>query len=68
MTLLGSTTDSLKLASCLTLFEVAARTLSQTEPSPELILLEKRCQEILAQIDAQGFPRCQATLDEIEPG
>lgn len=64
-TLMNGSTDSLKLVSCLTLFEYAAVTLNENEPSADLVTLAQRCAEILSVAAQQGYPRCQTTLGEI---
>ncbi len=63
-TLMGGSTDALKLASSLTLFRAAALHLAKNDAS--LVALAKRCNSILEQLDAQGYPPCRFTLDRIE--
>jgi uncharacterized protein (DUF1810 family) len=63
-TLMGSSTDVLKLASSLTLFRAAASLLAQTDQT--LTPLSKRCDSILQELMQEGFPPCEFTMDRIE--
>ena len=65
-TLMGGSTDALKLASSLTLFRAAASRLAQTEPT--LTLLARRCDGILEKMATHGYPACAFTLERIEGG
>jgi uncharacterized protein (DUF1810 family) len=58
--LMGSSTDALKLASSLTLFRAAAQCLAREDPTFES--LAQRCDSILGQTSAQGYPPCAQTL------
>ena len=63
--LMGSRIDALKLVSSLTLFEsVAERDADEGHPSHSA--LAHLAGEILSRAEAQGLPRCQYTLDQIE--
>jgi len=61
--LMGSTIDALKLVSSLTLFEHVARTRAATGATGIYPALVTVAAEILAAAEAQGYPRCQFTLD-----
>lgn len=63
-TLMGGSTDALKLASSLTLFRAAALHLAGNDAS--LMALAQRCDSILEQLAVQGYPPCRFTLDRIE--
>jgi uncharacterized protein (DUF1810 family) len=63
-TLMGGSTDALKLASSLTLFRAAALHLAKNDAS--FVNLARRCDSILEQLAAQGYPPCRFTLDRIE--
>jgi uncharacterized protein (DUF1810 family) len=65
-TLMGSETDSLKLASCLTLFEQVATSLHQTADASDGTAIAQRCSEILGRMEPQGFSRCRVTLRELD--
>jgi len=58
--LMGSRTDALKLVSSLTLFRAAAQTLAGDDPS--FRSLAQRCDSILEQTSAQGYPPCTQSL------
>ena len=58
--LMGSSTDALKLVSSLTLFRAAARSLAGEDPA--FNSLAQRCDSILKQTAAQGYPPCAHTL------
>jgi len=66
--LMGGTTDSLKLVSSLTLFELAARKLRETEgeASDEVARLSELCATVLEAAAQQGYPRCATTLTEVQ--
>jgi len=63
-TLMGGSTDALKLASSLTLFRAAALHLTKNDAS--FVNLARRCDWILDQLAMQGYPPCRVTLDRIE--
>ena len=56
---MGSRTDALKLASSLTLFRAAAQSLASKDQTFEP--LAQRCDSILGQTAAQGYPPCVQT-------
>jgi uncharacterized protein (DUF1810 family) len=58
--LMGSNIDALKLASSLTLFRAAAQSLASEDPT--FNALAQRCDFVLQQIAAQGYPPCAQTL------
>jgi uncharacterized protein (DUF1810 family) len=58
--LMGGSTDALKLVSSLTLFRAAARCLIGYDPTFDS--LAQRCESILEQTGAQGYPPCAQTL------
>lgn len=60
--LMGGETDSLKLVSSLTLFELAARRLAASSPVPEIVRLADLCAAVLDLAKKQGWPRCPVTL------
>ncbi len=61
--LMGSSIDALKLVSSLTLFHAAARSLVNEDPTFEVLV--QRCDSILGQTAAQGYPPCPQTLERI---
>ena len=61
--LMGSRTDALKLASSLTLFRAAARSLTSKDPIFES--LAQRCNSLLEQTATQGYPPCAQTLAQV---
>jgi len=62
--LMGGTTDALKLVSCMTLFHHISEKLDPSGADPELSKLRRLCGDILLAGEAQGFPRCQHTLNK----
>ncbi len=62
-TLMGGSTDALKLVSSLTLFRAAATRLTAGEAS--FFTLARRCDSILQTLAAQCYPPCSFTLDRI---
>jgi uncharacterized protein (DUF1810 family) len=58
--LMGGGIDALKLASSLTIFRAAAQSLASEDPTFDA--LAQRCDFVLQQIAAQGYPRCAQTL------
>ena len=58
--LMGSAVDALKLVSSITLFRAAAENLA--DKSPRAASLVERCEAILTQAAAQGYPSCRQTL------
>ena len=58
VTLMGGTTDALKLVSSLTLFERIARAEDKDH-------FAQRCAEILSLAERQGYARCTFTLAEL---
>ncbi len=63
--LMGSSIDALKLASSLTLFRAAARSLTNEGQSFEI--LAQLCDSILQQLTKQGCPPCAITLARVPP-
>jgi len=61
--LMGSSTDALKLVSSLTLFRAAAQSLTGEDPTFDSLV--QRCDSILVQTNAQGFPPCAQTLARV---
>jgi uncharacterized protein (DUF1810 family) len=59
--LMGGRTDALKLISSLTLFRAAAQSLAREDPTFDS--LAQRCDSILKQTSAQGYPPCAKTLE-----
>jgi len=63
--LMGSETDSYKLVSCLTLFELVAKKVREANPGtsdPSLEKFSASCAHVLAIAESQGFPCCSHTL------
>jgi uncharacterized protein (DUF1810 family) len=58
--LMGSSTDALKLVSSLTLFRAAAESLAAEDPTFDSVA--QRCDSILGETRAQGYPPCARTL------
>lgn len=63
--LMGGTTDALKLVSSMTLFHHVSEIFDPSDEDVELSKLHRLCGDILLAGEAQGFPRCQHTLDKI---
>lgn len=61
--LMGGSTDALKLASSLTLFRAAANCLAREDAI--FAALAQRCDAILQQASAQGYPPCAFTLGRL---
>ena len=61
--LMGGRTDALKLVSSLTLFRAAAQSLAGEDPTFDS--LAQRCDSILGQTSAQGYPPCAQTLARV---
>jgi len=61
-TLMGSDIDALKLVSSLTLFGAVAR----GDGDPSHLSLAQLAEEILGRAEAQGFPRCEYTLEQLD--
>ena len=64
-TLMGSPIDALKLVSSLTLFGGVARRLACEDPSRAYETLALAADTILAAAQAQGYPPCERTLEEL---
>ncbi len=63
--LMGGETDSLKLVSCLTLFDLAAKRVLANQSGPAASNLEKlvaSSAQVLTFAGSQGFPFCRPTL------
>jgi uncharacterized protein (DUF1810 family) len=63
--LMGSRIDALKLVSSLTLFHAAAESLAKGDDA--FVSLAARCDTILKQTAAQGYPACSQTLRTLLP-
>lgn len=61
--LMGGRTDALKLVSNITLFRAAAQNLVGEDPTFDSIA--QRCDSVLGQTSAQGYPPCTQTLFEV---
>ena len=61
--LMGGRIDALKLVSSLTLFRAAARSLIREDPAFDS--LAQRCDSLLNQTAAQGYPPCSHTLGRL---
>jgi uncharacterized protein (DUF1810 family) len=61
--LMGGNTDALKLASSLTLFRAAAQSLANDDLTFNSLAL--RCDSILRQTSAHGYPPCAQTLAQV---
>jgi uncharacterized protein (DUF1810 family) len=61
--LMGGKTDALKLASSLTLVRATAQSLATEDPA--FHSLAQRCDSILGQTAAQGYPPCAQTLARV---
>ena len=64
-TLMGSSTDALKLVSSLTLFGGVARRLACDDPSGDFERLATIAEAILQKAQADGYPACDRTLAEL---
>lgn len=64
--LMGGTTDSVKLVSCMTLFCAVARTAGTRDASPQCAEIADTAETILTRMEVQGFARCATTLAETE--
>ena len=62
--LMGGETDSFKLVSCMTLFEIVAGKADPSGESPDFANLNNLCEQVLVAAEAQGFPRCRKTLEK----
>ena len=60
---MGGRTDALKLVSSLTLFRAAAQSLAGEDPTFDS--LAQRCDSILEQTSAQGYPPCAHTFARV---
>lgn len=63
--LMGSSIDTLKLISSLTLFAAVAGRLAKTGDSEEYASLAALADEVLAAAAAQGYPRCRYTMERL---
>jgi uncharacterized protein (DUF1810 family) len=61
--LMGGSIDALKLVSSLTLFRAAAQRLVADDPT--FNFLAQRCDSILGQTNAQGYPPCAQTRSRL---
>jgi uncharacterized protein (DUF1810 family) len=61
-TLMGGSTDALKLASSLTLFRAAASRLAQDGAGSDFTRLARLCDSILSKTAAEGYAPCQFTI------
>ena len=62
--LMGGETDSSKLVSCMTLFQIVAGKADIAGENPEFANLKRFCGEVLLAAETQGFPRCQHTINK----
>jgi len=62
--LMGGETDTLKLVSSLTLFEVATDRIPNWPFDPELSELDVLCARVLSAAAREGYPRCRYTLEK----
>ena len=62
--LMGGETDSSKLVSCMTLFQIVAGKPDFAGANPDFANLKRLCEEVLLAAESQGFPRCQHTSDK----
>lgn len=67
-TLMGSSTDALKLVSSLTLFGHAAKELHADEDLAACGTLARVASEVLKAAELQGYGPCQYTLSQLDPG
>jgi uncharacterized protein (DUF1810 family) len=67
-TLMGSSTDALKLVSSLTLFGYAARELHAAEGLPDYSALARVAAAVLKAVELQGYGPCQYTLNHLNAG
>jgi uncharacterized protein (DUF1810 family) len=67
-TLMGSSTDALKLVSSLTLFGHAARELHAAEGLPACRALARVAATVLKAAELQGYGPCQYTLSRLKTG
>lgn len=61
VTLMGSTVDTLKLVSCMTLFAHVAAALDAEAPDPRFTAMAEHARAILAAAAAAGYDRCAFT-------
>jgi uncharacterized protein (DUF1810 family) len=66
--LMGSQIDALKLISCMTLFQHAAKELHGADPQPRFAAMAEHADAILAAAAAQGYERCAYTLECLRAG
>ena len=62
--LMGGATDSSKLVSCMTLFQIVAGKSDIAGENPDFANLKKLCENVLLAAESQGIPRCQHTFDK----
>jgi hypothetical protein len=67
-TLMGSSTDALKLVSSLTLFGHVARKLHAEEDLKACGSLARVASDVLKAAELQGYGPCQFTLSQLDPG
>jgi len=65
-TLMGSSTDALKLVSSLTLFSHAARELHAADGLPAYSALARVAASVLKAAESQGYGPCQYTLSRLD--
>jgi len=67
--LMGSQIDALKLVSCMTLFQHAAKALYAMDPQPRFAVMAEHTDAILAAAAADGYGRCVYTEEHLpRPG
>jgi len=64
-TLMGSSVDTQKLISSITLFHHAAGKLDPDGSAPWLADFAQLCENILVAVEAQGYERCLLTLSQL---
>lgn len=63
--LMGGTTDTLKLVSCMTLFRHVARAPGGADCPPRFAIMAEHAAAILAAAQRQGYDACRYTEEEI---
>ena len=63
--LMGSQIDALKLVSCMTLFEHAAKALHAVDPQAKFAAMAEHAEKVLAAAAADGYGRCAYTEERV---
>jgi uncharacterized protein (DUF1810 family) len=63
--LMNSSIDAMKLVSSMTLFEYVSKRLQATEQLEDVASLARLAAEVLKKADAEGYPSCALTLNQL---